>query len=449
VPAPAPTPDSADAATIDRYLAGQLREQGLVGLSVAVVRDGEVVLAKGYGLQSTRSGAPVAPETMFAIGSVTKQFTAACALLLAQDGKLSLTDPVARWLPDLPRSADVTLLDLMHHTSGYRDYYPLDFVDARMRSPVAPEELARRYAGDPLDFEPGTRWSYSNTGFIVLGLVVERVSGEPFEAFLTRRILEPLGMRHTRLEPEPGSSGLADGHLSFALSPPTPTAPEARGWLGAAGGLWSTPSDLARWDLALASGDLLGREAMRAFAAPTSLASGATVNYGAGVDVATRGSALVLAHEGAVSGFGASNTLRPSTRSAVVVLVNSERYGAMARIADALVAAVMPRPDVPAVKGLRAAAAARALLRQLQAGALDRAGLSEAFGAYLTPERLRGAAERLSPWGEPTDVKVLNLRERGGLEVSTLELTFEAGVLEASMYRRPDGTVEQFLVDRP
>jgi hypothetical protein len=190
---------------------------------------------------------------------------------------------------------------------------------------------------------------------------------------------------------------------------------------------------------------------MRVFTAPTSLANGDAVAYGAGVDVRTAapGSAVMLAHGGAVSGFGASNTLCPSTRSAVVVLVNSERYGAMARIAETLVAAAMPRPDVPAVQGPRAAAAARALLRQLQAGALDRAGLSEAFSAYLTPERLRGAAERLAPWGDPTDVKVLSSHERAGLEVSTLEFTFEAGALEASMYRRPDGTVEQFLVDRP
>src|SRR5262249_51198284 len=142
----------------------------------------------------------------------------------------------------------------------YPDYYPLDFVDRRMERKIDPDELLRQYASGPLDFEPGTRWSYSNTGYILLGRIVEKASGEPFGRFLSRRILTPLGMEHTAYEPEAKDPRIARGYGTFALSGPEPVAPEAAGWLGGAGGMYSTASDLARWDLALVSGQVLKPE---------------------------------------------------------------------------------------------------------------------------------------------------------------------------------------------
>jgi CubicO group peptidase (beta-lactamase class C family) len=138
------------------------------------------VFAKGYGQGSLEDERPVETDTLFAIGSITKQFTCALVLLLAEEGKLSLQDPVARYFPDLTCANDITLLDLMNNVSGYADYYPLDFVDRRMRQEISPDDLLRRYAGGQLDFEPGSRYSYSNTGFILLGRIVEKVSGESF-----------------------------------------------------------------------------------------------------------------------------------------------------------------------------------------------------------------------------------------------------------------------------
>src|SRR6185295_12921177 len=138
--------------------------------------------------------------TLFAIGSVSKQFTSAAVLLLAEEGKLSARDPVAKYYPTLTRAKEITLLDLMNHVSGYPDYYPLDFLDRRMKKPIDPDELLRQYAGGKLDFEPDSRYSYSNTGYILLGRVVEKVSGESLGAFLTRRIFKPLGMDHSFYE---------------------------------------------------------------------------------------------------------------------------------------------------------------------------------------------------------------------------------------------------------
>src|SRR5262249_5282159 len=150
------------------------KEKGLVGLSVAIMRNGETVFAKGYGMRQLEKSLPMEANTSFAVGSVTKQFTCACILLLAEEGRLSVYDNVGKYFPNLKRPNDITLLDLMNHTAGYPDYYPLDFVDRRLSRPITFEGLLKDYAVTQLDFEPGSRFSYSNTGYIILGGVVEK-----------------------------------------------------------------------------------------------------------------------------------------------------------------------------------------------------------------------------------------------------------------------------------
>ena len=146
-----PRPQRFEVAEVDAYVAAQVEKKGFVGLSLAVVRDGEVVLARGYGQRSLATGAAVDSDTVFAIGSVSKQFTCASVLLLAEDGKLALEDKVAAHRPELTRAADITLYDLLSNVSGYPDYYPLDFVDDRMARPIDPDALLKQYAGGPLD----------------------------------------------------------------------------------------------------------------------------------------------------------------------------------------------------------------------------------------------------------------------------------------------------------
>lgn len=226
------------------------RRKGLTGLALAIVRNGEIVLAKGYGKRSLATGSPVEPETPFSVGSVTKQFACACILLLVEDGKLSVNDKVAKYFPELTKAGDISLAQLMSHTSGYADYYPLDFVNRRLSKSIAVNSAIREYAGGKLDFEPGSRYSYSNTGYLILGRVVEKVSGESFGDFLRRRILIPIGMVHSSFEPTGSDPDRASGYLPFALGPPEPATPEANGWLYAAGGLWASAPDLARWDIA-------------------------------------------------------------------------------------------------------------------------------------------------------------------------------------------------------
>ena len=442
---PARLPEVFDVPAIDAHLTAQVQQHGRVGLSVAIIKDGRIVLAKGYGKRSLKDGRPVEADTVFAIGSVSKQFVCACVLLLAEDGKLSVTDPVAKYYPYLTRANDITLLDLMNHVSGYPDYYPLDFVDRRMQKPIAPDELLRQYAGGKLDFEPGTRYSYSNTGYILLGRVVEKVSGENLGAFLARRIFKPLAMNRSFFELDPSDGRLATGYTTFALSEPEPVAPEAKGWLGGAGGIYSTPSDLAKWDLALMNGKLLKPEFYALMTAPRKLTNGKISDYGCGVSVKIQSSRQVISHNGAVSGFNTWGAMIPSTRSAVIMTCNLD--GGLGPLPSQIFSLLFKEPaNVPSIAGPAVVETVKSVFASFQKGRMNRQQFGDEFNNYLTDKMLSAAAKRLERYGRPAKIEVLSSGERGGMEVTTTRLLFKNEELRALMYRKPDGKIEQFFV---
>jgi len=443
-----------DLAAVDAWVARKVQEQHLVGLSLAIVRDGKIVLAKGYGRASLDPGVPVETTTAFAIGSVTKQFTCAAALLLEEAGKLSLSDKVAKYYPELPRAKEITLADLGGHTSGYPDYYPLDFFDSRMTRGISPDDLIHKYAAAPLDFAPRERWSYSNTGFVILGRVIEKVSGQPFGQFVTDRLLRRVGMDHASFAPAPApaSQGLAIGYESFALSDPQPAPREPESWLYAAGAMYASATDLAKWDLALVDGRVLKPREYAEMTSPRPLRDKRSSMYGCGLSVTQMRGDTVLSHGGEVNGFLAQNGVVPRTRSAVVLLTNSQ-FGDPAGIYRTLLALVVkdgaPGAKPPTVPGSTMKDAGLAMLRQLQSGTLDRGNLGAEFNLFMTDARLREATARLSPFGEPTGTDVDGPFERGGMEVSQFHFSFHSGRLDALMYRTPDGKVQEFLVFRP
>jgi D-alanyl-D-alanine carboxypeptidase len=449
-PKPGDPPKTFDLKTIDAYVAAQVREQGFPGLSLTIVRAGKVVLAKGYGKRSLEDGAPVDPNTPFAVGSVTKQFTCACILLLAEDGKLSVDDKVGKFYPNLTSAGDVSLYDLMAHTSGYADYYPLDFVDRRLRGPILEDALLAQYAGAELDFEPGARWSYSNTGYTLLGRMVDKASGKSLGPFLKERILDPLGMTHSAFEPGSDMKGRAQGYTSFALGPPEPAVLESKGWLGAAGGLWATGPDLARWDLALMGGRVLRPGSLRLMTTAKTLNSGDSTGYGCGLNIRRLDGETIWTHGGSISGFLATNTMIPRTRSAVILLTNSEHLnpGALHSTILRLLLKDLKKPEapgVPKVHGPSPKEAALDFLHQMQAGQVDRDKLGEEFGHFLTEERVKAAAPRLKALGEPEKVEVESVSERGGMEVASIRFKFKAAELSGLLYRTPDGKIQQLL----
>ena len=468
-PAPAAAQERAaapDTARIDSIVAAGMRARRLVGVSLGIMEDGRIVFLRGYGTANLASRARVDSTTRFAIGSVTKQFTCAIVLQLAAEGRLSVDDPVAKWFPDLTRAADIRLRDLMGHVSGYPDYYPLDFVDRRMLVPISADSLARWYGHQPLDFEPGTRWSYSNTGFIILGRIAELVTQRPYPQLLSERIFIPLGMRHTSYEPARRDAEYAQGYAWFGLGDPEPAEAEAPGWAAAAGGIWSTPEDLLTWDRALMEGRVVPPAYLGLMTTPRRLANGALTGYGFGLSIGQFNGDTLWSHGGAVSGFAAQNSMVPRTRSAVVVLSNAEASVASAPLVRMAITSRPPaaaasrdtaRPagpppnprPVPDIAGPPAADQAAALLRQIQAARVDRSLLGDEFSWWLNDERVRRAAERLAPLGEPTRVERLSRAERGGLEVTVTRFTFASRVLTALMYRSPDGKVQELLIREP
>ena len=439
-------PPPVNVAWLDSLARGYVAQKHLVGLSVGVAQNDSIVFARGYGVASLADHAPVTPWTRFAIGSVTKQFTCAATLLLQESGRISMTDPVSKYFPKLMQAKEVTLLDLGDHVSGYHDYYPLDFVDREMELPTTPDSVIDEYATQPLDFEPDTRWSYSNTGFLILGRVVEKVSGVPFGTFLAQHILTPLEMSTTVYEPAPGGPGMAAGYTTFALGAPTFVAPEGAGWLGMAGGLWSTPSDLLKWDLALVDGKVLDRDSYTTLTTPRRLVDGRSTGYGCGEGVNDRGEAVVLTHTGAVSGFVASNTVIPATRSAVVLLANQD-FGSLGELRSAILAKLTPHTSAPVIHGAPAAVTAAALITELQKGQVDRSFLADDFSAHLTAERLAGAKKTLA--GRISEVQVVGTAERGGMEVADLRFKVGARSAAALLYRTPDGKIQEFLIYQP
>ena len=437
-----------DTARVDSIIRTQMADKHIIGVSVGIMQNGKVVFARGYGVADLESGRPVTPRTMFGIGSVTKQFTCSALLMLEERKKLSMRDPVSKYFPALTRAKDITLLDLGGHLSGYRDYYPLDYVNREMAEPASADRIINRYATRPLDFEPRSRYSYSNTGYLIMGRVVEKVSGEPFALFLNTRIFTPLKLSHTTYGP--GSDGLdrARGYTSFGLADQILAEPEAAGWAGAAGDIWSTPTDLLRWDQALLNHTLISPSSYATLATPQRLSDGRTSGYGCGESVNDRGPALTLSHGGAVSGFVAQNTIIPSTRSALVVLSNSDFSPTGALNQELLAKLMPPSPDVPAMRGLPALDAAKKFLSELEQGTVDRSTISADFDAYLTPAKVAQAQRALNGLGRISLIRVAGLRERGGMEVAIVRFNVGSTEAQGLMYRTPDGKIEEFLFSR-
>jgi D-alanyl-D-alanine carboxypeptidase len=444
-----------DEHVVDSIVTAGMRQQRLVGASVALVRGGRIEFVKGYGSASLQPSVPVDTGTRFSIGSVTKEFVAALALLLQEDGKLSVHDTLSRWYPKLTRAKEITLLDLINHVSGYRDYYPLDYVDREMAKPTTAEHIMTEYATMPLDFDPGTRWSYSNTGYTILGRVLERAGGKPLGTLLEERIFRPLGMLQTMYEPT-APERRANGYVSWALGAMEPAQLEGAGWIGAPGGIWSTAADIARWDLALMRPGFLTPASREVLFGERILRDGTPTGYAGGLSVSQSGGRTVISHGGATSGFSASNVFVPADTAAVVILSNTDQNistGPFTRMVSPprTTAAAAPRRTQtpmtpPTPRGLGAVAMATSFFNDLQRGQVDRRTLSADYAAFLTPDRVRQASRTLAPLGEVTGAELLGVSERGGMQVAQVRLTVGGKAVRTLMYRRPNGVLEQYLL---
>src|SRR5881392_2450803 len=295
---------------IDKIVSEALAKSGVPSASIAIVKDGEIVYVKAYGDARVEPRTPATPEMRYSIGSISKQFTATAILLLQEQGKLSLDEKVAKFIPNLTRSKEVTIRQLLSHTSGYQDYWPQDYVMPVMLQQVTKEKILDLWARKPLDFDPGTKWQYSNTNYVIAGVIVEKVARMPLLQFLREKVFVPLQMKSvTDTDQEKLPVSDPTGYLRYALGPLRPAPKEGKGWLFAAGELAMTPQDLAKWDISIIDQKILKPESYRELGTEVLLKNGLGTHYGLGIDVNSQASHRILSHGGEVSGFTAQNTV--------------------------------------------------------------------------------------------------------------------------------------------
>jgi CubicO group peptidase (beta-lactamase class C family) len=437
---------------VDRDTLAVLQATGAPGASIAVVRGKEIVYERAYGNGRIDPNTPASPSMRYAIGSVSKQFTAAAVLLLEQDGKLSLNDKVGRWFPQLTRANEISVKQLLSMTSGYQDYWPQDYVFPDMRKPAAAQAIMQRWAAKPLDFAPGTKWQYSNTNYVIAAAIVERVSGMTFMQFLRTRIFDPLKMTSVAdFDGGPLPAADAAAYLRNGLGPLRPAPKEAAGWLFGAGQLAMTAHDLALWDLSVINRSVLQPESYRSQQADVLLRAGNATGYGLGVAVSVQGGRRRISHGGAVSGYTTSNHIYPDDRAAVVVFTNiyPGAVDAPGRIAERIASVILPKATTTTTEAPGdALALARRIYDGLVKGTIDRALLTPGANDYFTQEVLTDYAASLANLGPPTDFEGAGEAVRGGLLIRSYRIRAGKVLMRLTIMTQPDGRIDQYIIER-
>jgi CubicO group peptidase (beta-lactamase class C family) len=306
---------TADVARMEQLIQANVPKQ-FMG-TVLVAQDGKVLLDKGYGSANLEWDIPNTPTTKFRLGSLTKQFTAASILLLEQRGKLKVEDPVKKYMPDAPAAWDkITIFHVLTHTSGIPSFTGFPDYESHEAQAMTPEKLVEWFRDKPLEFEPGTKWNYSNSGYVLLGYLIEKISGQSYSDFVQQNIFTPLGMKdsgydsnsaiiaHRAAGYAPGKSGPVNAgfvHMSIPFS---------------AGALYSTTEDLLRWEQGLFGGKLLKPESLAKMTTPFKQ------DYAFGLIVSANNGHKMIAHDGGIEGFNTALAYYPDDKLVVAVLAN-------------------------------------------------------------------------------------------------------------------------------
>ncbi len=298
------------------------------GVAVLAARDGKILFQRGFGYASLEHTVPVTPATKFRIGSITKQFTASAILRLQEQGSLRVTDRLTRFIPDYPRGDTVTLHHLLTHTSGIHDFANKPDFLATITVPATPEGKIKSFMHDPFDFAPGEKWAYCNSGYFVLGHIVEKVTGRTYADFLRREFFEPLGLTNTGVH----TATAILRHEAMGYSYREGRWSKAVNWdmsndVGS-GAIYSTVEDLFRWNEAVFGGRVLGEASLKAAFTPVSTLEDSGISrpkeagYGYGWTIFRTRGLRVLEHGGSLDGFRSDLRRFPDQRFTVVVLAN-------------------------------------------------------------------------------------------------------------------------------
>jgi D-alanyl-D-alanine carboxypeptidase len=441
---------AATASGIDAAAAEVLKATGVPSASVAVVQGGEVAYVKAYGMARLDPPMAAVAGMQYSVGSISKQFTAAMMLLLVQDGKVKLDDPVGKYLPGLTRADEVTIRLVLSMTSGYQDFWPEDYVMTSMMKPTNPQQILEVWGKKPLDFEPGTQWQYSNTNYVIAGRIVEIAGGKSLIEQLQERIFRPLkmtGVLNSDASRLPAND--PTGYYQHALGPLRPAPLEGQGWMFAAGELAMPASDLALWNISLMDQTLLSQASYDAMFTEVKLKDGKGSGYGLGVQVGNRNGHRYIEHSGEVSGFVSENIVFPDDKVAVTVLTNEDASSAASALGHRIAPLVLGRASSAGAETAAAEKRALDIFTGLQYGNLDRSQLTELCDAYFTAEAVQDFASSLKPLGVPSGIKQLAEEKRGGMTFRAFNVSFPNKQVRVTVYEEPDGKLEQYLVIAP
>lgn len=447
-PASAKPLTAAESAAIDQLVTDTLKETGVPSASVAVVRGGEIVLARAYG-KASETIPQARPDLPYQIASISKQFTAMGLLLLEDDGKLSLDDKVSKWLPGVSGGDKITIRRLLSHTAGLQDYWPQDYMFAAMEQPTSPQGIVDRWGRKGLDFDPASQWQYSNTGYVVAGMILEKAAGEPLMAFLKRRLFDPVGIAPLHQD-DTFTPAFPAGYSRYALGPVRLSPKPARGWMFATGMLSMTARDLAKWNIARLNRSHFPAEDWIEQERPILRHDAATNGYGLGISHTLTRQRWLISHTGGAVGFFSRNNVYPDSRASITVLTNADFSSSINTIAEGIEKIVLGSPtpaaataETPRIEDVRA------LYASIVAGTPDRSKMTSNLAYFFTPTVLGDFRSSLAPLGEPA-VELLGAPGlRGGFVGRAYALKYPNGrTLELSTYAEPgaNGRWEQFLI---
>jgi CubicO group peptidase (beta-lactamase class C family) len=407
---------------IDDIVAAKMKEQGIPGLTVAVAREGEVVKRRAYGVASSELEAPATVETIYEIGSITKSFTATVVMDLAEEGKIDLAASIGTYLPDLPDAwKDVTVRQLLNHTSGIKSYTSVGDFQKLARNDHTQAEIVKMVSDAPLEFEPGSKWAYNNTGYYLLGMIVEKVSGHSFASELSERVLKPLEMKSTR----PNNPRMIIPHRSAGYAkflgilmnrdPITPTAAFSAGFLV------SNVDDMLKWAAAQESDTVLTSQSRAEMTTPTTLKDGSKRPYGFGWGVNKARKHRHIAHGGGTAGFSTLVSIYPDDRLTIVVLTNLaganigeiERGIARHYLHDLSIADA-PVIDDPAPE---TTAHLRDVIARLLKLEVPEDDMTPDFAKFMASEDAKRVSRELAKEGEIAPLVLIERKEEGGSTV--------------------------------
>jgi CubicO group peptidase (beta-lactamase class C family) len=412
-----PDPKAA-AKRVDEYVEAEMKRRHIPGLSVAVARNGELLVAKGFGMANLELSVAATADSVYQIGSITKQFTATAVMMLVAEGKLAIDDPVSKYVGDAPDTwSGVTVRHLLNHTSGIKSYTSIPTVMRESRLDRSRDEILKTVRDLPLEFQPGEKWNYNNTGYFLLGTIIEKVAGQSYSEFLQERIFKPLGMSATRVNDmreiipnrATGYAWTGGGQRNGDYTSMT--------WPYSAGAIVSTVKDLAKWDAALYSQKVLPQSVLAQMWTPTKLADDKEKDYGFGWGVGSHRGHRLITHGGGIAGFATDISRFVDDRLTVIVLTNLEgsNPGAMARtiagfyVPDLAVADKPIEDNDPKTTELF-----RKVLAATTDGTIDPERFTPEMRKEVFPDRMKQASVFLKQLGPPKSFTLIERKQDGG-----------------------------------